>query len=99
MYVADLPTQAWIGFLLFGICVPWLVIGNLVLTRKLARRGREVPFLLQGSTLFLYPLFRPKVEPGGTDRLAAMLAVVLVTLIGTLYFLGDDMWPGALRKP
>lgn len=93
MYVADLPLRAWIGFALFVVGGLWTVIGNLVLTGELKRRGRPVPLFLQSMTLFVYPLYRPREDPKATDRLAASVLVALLAVLATVYFLGPVMWP------
>ena len=93
MYVADLPWQAWIGFALFLPSILWALIGNLSLTGKLKQRGIQVPFHLQGMTLFLYPKFRPRENPGPIDRLAISVLFAVVVLLATVFFFGRFMWP------
>lgn len=85
--------------LVFVVGVLLTVIGNLVLTSRLSKMGIEVPFLLQGSTLFLYPFFRPKSNPKATDRLAFSVAIAFVAVILVVYFVGDDIWSDGPAKP
>ena len=93
MYVADLPPQAWIGIVLFIVSGLWAVFGNLFLTSQLQKRGAKIPFMLQGSTIFMYFRFRPRDDPRRTDRIAASVAVAVVVLVATVYFLGPYIWP------
>lgn len=93
--LADPPPEAWIGFALFTISGAWTVIGNIVLVFALKRRGIEVPFLLKGSAAFFYPFYRPSENPRATDGLALSVAIAVVVLVGTVYFLGAYMWPEA----
>ena len=93
MYIADLPWQAWLGFALFVPSILWALIGNLSLTGKLKQRGVQIPFHLQGMTLFMYPKYRPRKNAEQMDRLAVSVLLAVVVLLATVFFLGRFMWP------
>ena len=82
---------AWVSWL-FWPAVAWTVGGNFVLTRLLLGRGVRVPFLLQGLTVLVYPVLRPRENSGAADRVAASVVVALLIVLSTILVGGPFSW-------